>query len=287
MSRAPLTRRRAWLLVAAVAALVVVAFAVTRVTGEDPVASPSLEHVHGLGVDPADGALYAGSHGGLFRVGDTGGILEGPVADRVQDFMGFAVAGPGRFLASGHPGEGQDGPHSLGLLESTDAGQTWVSRSLAGQADFHALEYRHGVVYGADSMTGGFMVSTDLEQWETRSTLPLADFAVSPTDADLVVATTQEGPVVSSDGGRTFELIEGAPLLQFLSWAEDGTLVGIAPDGAVHASREGTSAFTRVGDLGASPEALYAEDGTTVYAAASGRLRVSSDGGKSFVPHPQ
>ncbi|PRX43464.1 hypothetical protein B0I33_11582 [Prauserella shujinwangii] len=32
----------------------------------------SLEHIHGLGVDPADGTLHVASHHGLFRVSGEG-----------------------------------------------------------------------------------------------------------------------------------------------------------------------------------------------------------------------
>lgn len=40
------------------------------------------------------------------------------------DLMGFTVAGPDRFLASGHPGPGADLPEPLGLVESRDGGQS-------------------------------------------------------------------------------------------------------------------------------------------------------------------
>ena len=90
-------------------------------------ASAAMEHIHGIGVDPKDGAVYAGTHYGLFRIVDGSATR---VADRVQDFMGFTVAGPGHFLASGHPGEGQDGPGAVGLISSNNAGQTWQALSL-------------------------------------------------------------------------------------------------------------------------------------------------------------
>jgi hypothetical protein len=68
--------------------------------------------------------------------------------------MGFTVAAPNQFLGSGHPGESdQNDPPNLGLIESTNGGQTWNSLSLKGAADFHSLEYRHGIVYGPDSGT--------------------------------------------------------------------------------------------------------------------------------------
>ncbi|WP_435742281.1 F510_1955 family glycosylhydrolase [Nocardioides sp. SYSU DS0663] len=245
---------------------------------DDP---PRLAHVHDLGVDPADGALYAGSHHGLFQVGE--GRLEGPLGGRVQDFMGFTVAGPGRFLASGHPGEGMGGPGSVGLIESTDGGKTWSTRSLAGEADFHALEYRHDTVYGLDSVTGALMVSRDLETWETRSAVPMADLAVSPTESGTLLGTTEAGPVLSTDGGRSFEPVAGAPAVLRVTWAEDGTLLAAAPDGTVYAG-PAASSLEEVGDLGGVPEALHAQDADTVHAVVGGVVLTSTDGGATFEP---
>jgi hypothetical protein len=283
------TRRLpAWLLVVAALLLVAgVTFLITRLGdgGSGPGGSANLEHVHGVGVDPADGTVYAGSHYGLYRATKSGG-LDGPVADRVQDFMGFTVVGPGHFLASGHPGEDQDGPSSLGLIESTDAGKTWTSRSLAGEADFHALDYRDGTTYGFNSLTGEFMVSTDMETWETRSTLPMADFAVSPDDGDTILATTEQGPAMSTDGGRTFETVDGTPLLIFVSWADDGTLVGVDPEGTVYVGEDEPTSLVRTGTLAGAPQALDAQTATTIHAATPGGLVVSDDGGKSFQPIP-
>ena len=240
----------------------------------------AMEHVHGLGVDPEVGTLYAGTHYGLFRLPENG---EGTrVANRVQDFMGFTVAGPDHFLASGHPGEGQDGPSSLGLIESTDGGRTWETISLAGEADFHALEYRHGHVYGVNSMTGQLMVSKDKTTWDVRTELPMADFAVSPEDPDVLVATTEQGLARSEDGGRNFGLVRGAPLLLLVSWAEDGTLVGVGPEGTVFVSTGGSEDWEQRGALESSPEALAAVSQNEVYAAAGGTVLLSTDGGRTL-----
>jgi photosystem II stability/assembly factor-like uncharacterized protein len=243
-------------------------------------AGAGMAHVHALGVDPQDGALYAGTHYGLFRVPDQGAATL--VADRVQDFMGFTVVGANQYLASGHPGEGQDGPSSLGLIESTDGGQTWRSLSLAGEADFHSLEARHGRVYGLNSMTGAFMVSEDRRTWETRSQTPMADFAVSPEAPEVLLATTQQGVARSADGGRSFEPVPGAPVLLLVSWAEDGTIVGVDPDGAVHSSTDGGLTWQRGGNLGAAPEALTATGDGEVFAAVEGGILYSTDGGRTF-----
>jgi photosystem II stability/assembly factor-like uncharacterized protein len=201
--------------------------------------------------------------------------------------MGFTVAGPDHFLASGHPGEGQDGPSSLGLIESTDGGRTWQSLSLAGEADFHGLEYRHGQVYGVNSMTGEFMVSADKLTWDTRSNLPMADFTVSPNDPDVILATTEQGLARSDDGGRSFGLVRGAPLMLLVSWADDGTLVGVGPEGTVYVSTDGGEGWEERGVLDGSPEALAAVNETEMYAAAGGAVLASTDGGRNFTARYQ
>jgi hypothetical protein len=275
-------RQRALVGVVAAALVLLGVGVVMAVRGAGPShgkSSSAFGHVHGLGVDPADGALYAGTHYGLFRVSEDGASL---VADRVQDFMGFTVVGPNHFLASGHPAKGQDGPSSLGLIESTDAGQTWQPLSLAGEADFHALETRHGLVYGFNAVTGRFMVSQDTRNWDVRSTLLMADFSVSPEDADLVVATTEQGLASSDDGGRTFRVIRGAPLLLLVNWANDGTLVGASPDGTIYASTDEGASWQRRGSLDTAPAALQAVSKGLIYAATDEGVLTSTDGGRSF-----
>jgi hypothetical protein len=239
-----------------------------------------VEHVHGLGVDPANGTLYAGTHHGLIRLPQAGDATL--VADRVQDFMGFTVAGPQHFLASGHPGPGQDGPSALGLIESTDGGKSWESLSLAGEADFHALDYRHDRVYGVNAMTGEFLVSDDKRNWQTRTTLPMADFAVSPDDADVVVATTEQGLARSVDGGRNFSSVPGAPLMLLVSWGEDGSLVGVGPEGTVYTSPADGQSWEQRAQLDGRPEALLAVTADEIYAAAGGAILVSTSGAESF-----
>lgn len=241
--------------------------------------TPAMEHIHGIDVDPADGTVYAGTHHGLFRVDDDGPEL---VGGHVQDFMGFTVAGPGHFLASGHPGEGQSGPSSVGLIESTDGGGSWAEASLGGKADFHALEYRHDRVYGLNSMTGQLLTSDDLKTWEELTRTAIADFAVDPETPDVMVATTQDGLARSTDGGRTFEVLPSAPLLALVSWAEDGTLVGVAPDGAIHTAGDPAGDWAERGRLDGQPEALTAISSSQIYAAAGGKVLLSDDEGVTF-----
>ena len=245
-----------------------------------PGKDPGVAHVHGLGVDPADGTLYAATHHGLFRIPETGKATR--VADRYQDTMGFTVVGPRHFLASGHPDQREDKPPHLGLIESTDAGETWRTLSLSGEADFHALEYRHGRVYGFDSTGGGFMVSTDKKTWDRRSKQPLADIAVSPADPDVVLATTEQGLARSSDGGRTFSAVAGAPRLLLVAWPVTGLLIGATDDGRVVSSSDGGRTWADRGRLPGRPEALTATEAQTVYAATARGIFASTDGGRTF-----
>lgn len=117
-------------------------------------AGVEIGHVHGLGVDPADGAVYMGTHFGLFRLGPQNTAQR--VGGYVRDLMGFTVAGPKTFLGSGHPGaeEASEGaPAHLGLIRSTDAGRTWSAVSGEGEADFHALQPAGRLLYAYDSDT--------------------------------------------------------------------------------------------------------------------------------------
>lgn len=249
-------------------------------------AGTGVVHVHGLGVDPADGMLYAATHTGLFRLPAQGSAQR--VANRAQDTMGFSVVGPGRFIGSGHPDFREDEvrPPLLGLIESDDAGRTWQRLSLHGEADFHALVAAHGRVYGYDSTSGTFMVTADRQEWDRRSRLPLRDFAVDPADPDGVVATTEQGPVGSSDGGRSWAPLKGAPVLVVLAWTAGAGLLGVAVDGTVHRSSDSGRTWTPAGNAGGRPEAVTVDDraGTvSLYVAVEGKgIVVSADGGRTF-----
>lgn len=241
-------------------------------------------HVHGLAVDPDDGdALYAATHTGLFH------IAEGVATRRGEgwhDLMGFTVVGPGDFLASGHPDLRDESLHLpdtvplLGLVGSGDGGRTWRSLSLLGEADFHALRAAHGLVYGADATGGRFMVTTDRASWETRSQAQLADFAVSPDDADLIIGTFADGVRRSRDGGRTWEPAAAVPLL-LLSW--DGQwLYGATAAGEVQASEDDGVTWQPRGRLPGEPGALLAHGGRLFAALRDGAVVRSEDDGATW-----
>lgn len=272
---------RPWGLVAGAAAVVVVVMAVViwqagRSTEPQPVA---LTHVHGLGVNPADGTLYVATHDGLYQLAADGELRL--VGQGRQDTMGFTIVGPNQFLASGHSAPGQGGPAHLGLIESADGGLTWTTRSLAGQADFHALRYRHNAVYGYNSVRGQLITSTDRTSWQTRASIDLRDFDVSPDDPNTLLATTQTGLQRSVDGGATWTPAGGPPLL-LLAWDATDRLWGVTNTGDVLRSADAGNSWSPSGRL-AGPAAALAAHGGTLYAAIhDGGIFRSGDGGTTW-----
>lgn len=248
--------------------------------GAQPPADGPL-HVHGLGVDAADGALYIATHTGLWRAGADEARAE-RVGESRQDLMGFTVAAPGRFVASGHPDPATDDPPQLGLIESTDGGRSWRSLSLRGEADFHTLRIAGNRLYGADATTGRLLASSDGGRtWgELRPPGPLVDLAVNPRDEDHVVAATEEGLFASRDGGRRWRPAARTPGL--LVWPAADRLVVVDGSGAVAVSADAGRSLEPVGDVGGQPSAFARHEDELLVALHDGTVKRSRDGGRTW-----
>jgi hypothetical protein len=96
------------------------------------------------------------------------------------------------------------------------------------------------------------------------------------------VATTEQGLMRSDDGGRSFTAVPGAPLMQLVSLVEDGSLVGVRPEGTVYASTGDRQPWEQRAQLDGRPEALLAVTSDEIYAAPEGDILVSTNGGESF-----
>ena len=235
-------------------------------------------HVHGLGINPADGALYVAGHFGVFRMED--GTPE-RVADRWQDTMAFTIAGPDTFLASGHPDLQEDLPPHLGLIESTDAAETWKHLSLQGEADFHALEVVGDRIYGYDATSGRLMTTTDRTTWETIATGPYVDLAAWPSRPDRVLATSQDGTVFEVQLGGTVRPVAKAPKLVMIGSTESGLLGGISSSGEVYSTSAVTDSWKKTGQVPGSPAALAVADDAW-YVATDEAILSSQDQGATW-----
>jgi hypothetical protein len=248
------------------------------------VSDPGPIHVHGLGVNPSDGALFIATHTGLFRLGpdDKEAVR---VADRYQDTMGFTVVGPDRFLGSGHPDGREDLPPFLGLIESSDAGESWESVSLLGDADFHALEARGDRVYGFgydfETQEPQFLVSSDGgESWDAGD-FPeeFLSVAINPDDADTILASGDTSTYLSTDAGSSWrDLGAGGGLVAWLSSRE---MLIIDGQGSVQSSADGSD-WQEVGQVDGEPAAFESEREGLFVALHDGTIKQSRDGGKSW-----
>ncbi|MFE0803328.1 F510_1955 family glycosylhydrolase [Streptomyces sp. NPDC058812] len=293
MIRIPGHRPRALILLAAAGLLLASCSATdttTRTGRNGATPDPGTGHLHGLGVDPADGTVYAAGHHGVFRLEDGAAAR---VADRYQDTMGFTVTGPSTFLASGHPGPADAGtrPAHLGLIRSTDAGRTWQTLSAEGEADFHALEEAGNSLYGFDSRSERVWASTDGGRtWARRAKVKALDLASHPGSAATVWAATGTGLSRSDDGARTFRAVPSAPGLVAVEEPEPGRLLALTADGRVVAGRDGRT-WTEQGRLpaGEGGRVLTAVTAQRLLAADSAdAVYESVDGGRTWMTlhHP-
>lgn len=242
---------------------------------------PGPVHVHGLGINSSDGALFIATHTGLFRVAP-GKAQAKRVGDSKQDTMGFSVAGPNRFIGSGHPDVRTDLPPLLGLIESRDAGRTWEPISLLGEADFHVLRAAGSQVYGFDETNARLLVSSDRGRtWAERDVPePLVDLAPLPGKPTTVVAS---GSALyrSTDAGRSWTVLGDAA--GYLAWPAENRLYRVAGDGRVQLSGDRGKTWVRLGSIGGKPAAFLAVSSTELYAALhDGAIVSSRDGGRTW-----
>lgn len=269
---------------AALAAAVVATLVLRAGHGAPAVADatdPGPVHVHGLGVNPGDEALYIATHTGLWRLPPGRGRPE-RVGDSRQDTMGFTVAGRDRFLGSGHP-DNVRLPPLLGLIESNDRGKSWNPISLLGEADFHVLRAAGRRVYGYDVTHERLLVSDDAGRtWtERRAPAPVLDLVPDASDPDHLVASTAKGLFRSRDAGARWRAA-GAEL-GLLAWPAPNVLYLVAGTGDVFRSEDGGRGWNRVGALGGEPAALLAVGTEELYAAVhDGRILSSRDGGRTW-----
>jgi hypothetical protein len=278
-------------------------------TAGTPSATAELEHVHGLDYDPATGRTYAAAHSGLWLIPTdtlaeygtttpaTDTTEDEPLGGVAQDTMGFTVsaAAEGTLFASGHPdpteSEALEHPN-LGLIRSIDYGASWEPVSLRGDTDFHdlattSLPDGQTRIYGYDSGRGVVRISDDTgATWADGASLALRDLTVDAADPDRVFASTAEGLVASSDAGRTFTAVPGAPALYLVDAVPEsagGGLVGVATDGRIWTSTADLEWSEHGSTAGAAEAFSYVEGQTPWILAFDDRgVVASSDFGQEW-----
>ncbi len=252
-----------------------------------PFTDPGPIHVHGLGVNPADGSLFIATHTGLFRAGPNSRKAV-RIADRFQDTMGFSIVGPNRFLGSGHPdAREQKLPPLLGLIESADAGKTWTPISLLGEADFHVLRSAGARVYGYDASNDRLLASADAGQTWKELDKPgqIVDLGPNPRNPQRLVTTSvgslEQGMYASQNGGQSWKRLNDA--VGLIAWPAPERLYLVDDQGQALVSSDGGRTLARRGEIGGQPAALLAVAKDDVYVALhDGTIKRSTDGGATW-----
>lgn len=242
-----------------------------------------ISHIHGIGIEPSDGALLIATHEGLIRSAK-GTTSIARVGDVKDDLMGFFVLGPGRYIGSGHPSPDRAAPPNLGLLKSSNGGNSWQTVSLEGEADFHILRGSGSSVVGVSGHKPVLFTSTDLGDTWVEQKLPegLADLMIDPENSKRVVASTARGLLVSDDLGKSWNPGAKAPA-GLLAWdPDDGRFYLVDESGELSSTKDPASKLVPSGSLGELPAAITAADGSIYAALASGAVKVSTDGGKNW-----
>jgi hypothetical protein len=240
-------------------------------------------HVHGLGVNPADGSLYIAAHSGLFRAANDDSTVQ-RVGDSRQDTMGFTVVSRNTFLGSGHPDARENKPSHLGLILSEDAGRTWRELALGGQVDLHIIRVGERLTYGFDALSGKLLVSDDAaSSWSVaQPPAPLIDFVLDPDDERHLIAATADRLYRSPDRGADWRAIPRSRP-GHLAWSrESAVLLAAAPDGTVRRSADGGRSWRKIGTIGGEPTAMTTHGGAFYVATADGTIKVSEDRGRSW-----
>ncbi|MBI1349486.1 MAG: exo-alpha-sialidase [Actinomycetales bacterium] len=232
-------------------------------------------HVHNLAYDGR--TLLLGTHEGLYA--QPPGAQPELLSETPFDVMAL-TRGDEQWLASGHPGAGEDLPADLGLRTS-ETGQTWTTMSLLGQVDFHRLSAAGSTIVGLSAHDGALLRSDDDgSNWATIDNPGIYDVAVDPHDPDVILATTESGPIWSRDGGNNWTPVEGAPLIALLAFTSAG-VYGVAPDGTIHQSSDAGASWQQRGSVSGQPAAMTA-DGERVAVLVGGRVMESTDSGATF-----
>jgi len=239
----------------------------------DGVTLDELEHVHSVATDGEE--FFLASHHGLYVWSGDSWQLRG----EEFDIMGLAIDG-GVFYASGHPGPTQEFPDPLGILVSTDEGQTWAPEVLTGEVDFHLLEAVGASFVGVAANYGAAVASRDAGQtWSTLNPPPLTSLAVNPMNSNDVLVAAEGLLHLSTDMGATFTPLPSPEGGLFVEWTQ--SKVFLATGSALYEGPGTGGPFSPLDSTFSSISAIGAHASAVIVLDERG-VHVSRDGGKSF-----
>ena len=199
-------------------ALFVVLFSLwyfTNRPSSDNTQNVQFAHLHGMGFSSDGGQLFITAHDG-FRVYEKGRWLIPDLP--INDYMGYSPTNSG-FYSSGHPGPASKQINPLGLVKSTDGGQTLTALGFVGQSDFHLMGvgYETHAIYVLSPERNAILnvgLSYSLDDGKTWHQSQaggvvgnILQIAVHPTQDNIVALATDSGLFLSTDYGQKFRQI--------------------------------------------------------------------------------
>ena len=269
------------------ATAVLVALLTLSLTGCTAGAPPStgtdhatvLPHVHAIVPAPDGDGFLLGTHDGVYTATSAGQLGTRVGRDNL-DAMGLTAVGSD-LIASGHPGTltpTELGDQNLGIIRSRDGGDTWDPVAFTGEKDFHALAAGpDGTLYAQAMGNNVVLASSDLGVSWTPTGGALLAFAIVVDATGRIIATTPDGPQVSTDRGVTFTPLPAAPSLYPIAASPDHQrLVGVDSKGTIWSSTTSDTTWQDVGTVHRSAQAIATTD--------AGDILVVDDSGLSLLP---
>ena len=201
-----------------------------------------VDHIHGLGYPGAGDALMVASHNGPLLYEE--GMWKETTSEK-HDYMGFQAVADG-FVSSGHPEPGSDYENPLGLLKSTNAGESFKQYAFAGEIDFHylAASYHTDRIYvfnemPSDNLDNGFFYTDDYGQkWTTMDMKGfeaemMSNMAAHPDTPETVAIGTERGLYLSTDAGQSFSLFKEDMYVTYVTLSKNHAYVAELVDDKV------------------------------------------------------
>lgn len=260
-----------------------------------PAAAPgTTTDIVSIAIDPSDGTLLAGSGPAFYRLPPgakepemaKGALSTAKGTGSLTKDVVVRFEKPGTIIASGHSGEAAL-PPVLGILRSTDMGESWQPISGLGEADYHEIELVGDRIFALRNEDPGMIQISDDggKTWDTREAPSVAapiDVAVNPGDPKIWAVSTEQGIFVSRNEGRSWRQRDttfGARI----AWGAPDALYAAGKDGKVKRSADEGDSWQEVGTIGAGPKELIVSPKGELYASVSGpEIRRSTDGGKTW-----
>lgn len=189
-----------------------------------------IEHIHGAGYWGEEGAPVIATHNGPFEYRDK---VWYKTTRNHHDYMGFQTTKDG-FYSSGHPEEGSDLKNPLGLVKSTDKGESLEKLAFYGETDFHYLgvSYETGTVYIYNEVpnskigTGFFYSKNKGKNWTQlelngMTSSAIGGFDIHPSKDNRIAFYAKEGIFLSENYGKDFSLIPTKAMVTSLTFKED------------------------------------------------------------------